>query len=532
MTLMPQKTIEVTALPGPEFVDSDGKLIDCATVTEIFFAEKRRVFGGDAVLAIQKEAIVKNHLKRELSYVLSPVSGRILRYHVKVKDSIRIGQPLYDIDTMDDYETSHQAVLSPPQLPPKSIPQTKKVKLKYLPIPKAIFQEYMLIQNEVGDLEDELKKLKRYASSPSAFAHLPIPTTGTPTLVNTTAPPALTDEISKLIYGKLEIYERILSLKIDAYQKAITTLVSPDMDEDVILQYQRLNDSDPLEIASTYRSMGLLYLRLKKYDDAHEYIKEAVLLRRKKNRCGDFQHFDLVQDVLVHLGIIKQKLDDPEGARRSLYEAFTLQTRYLGHSYHPIIANTVHLLGEVNYDLGKNENALKSYVVAKKVFNDIGTSLPIDQGIRNLPQIPSVDFEPATSIDELKIRYKIETAKVLHNASIVQEQMGQRTDAIDSAIQELRIRKSVLPPNDLSIATCHYMIGDLLVADGGQQKKDPPIRHYESAFAIYESNYGHSHKTVAMIYLSIGALHLMHKKYDEAYENYKMGLEILEVTEG
>lgn len=35
-----------------------------------------------------------------------------------------------------------------------------------------------------------------------------------------------------------------------------------------------------------------------------------------------------------------------------------------------------------------------------------------------------------------------------------------------------------------------------------------------------------------MVYLSIGALHLMHEKYDDAYENYIKGVEILEVTEG
>jgi tetratricopeptide (TPR) repeat protein len=525
---MPQKTIEVTALPGPEFVDSDGKLVDYAKISEIFFSEKRRVFSGDAVVALEKEGIVKNHVKRELSYVLSPVSGRILRYHVKVKDSIRVGQPLYDIDTMEDYEPVHQAVVSPP---PKPI-EPKKRKLKFLPIPKAILREYRLVQNEVDALQDEMKQLKRNASSPSKTSDLPTTTNSTPTLVNTTAPPVVTSEISKLIHNQLEIYERILTIQNAAYQKAFNSLVSPDMEEDVVLQYQRINDSDPLEVASTYRSMGLLYLRLQKYDDAHECMKEAVLLRRKKNRCEDFQHFDLLQDVLVHLGTIKLRQDDPEGARRSLYEAFTLQTRYLGHSYHPIIANTIHLLGEVNYELGKNDDALKSYLVAKKVFNDIGTSLTIYDKIRNLPQIPSADFKPAKSIEELKIRYKIETAKVLHNTSIVQEQMGHRKNAIDSAIQELRLRKSVLPPNDLSIATCHYMIGDLLYADGGQQKKDPPINHYESALAIYESNYGHSHKTVAMVYLSIGALHLMHKKYDDAYENYIKGVEILEATEG
>jgi tetratricopeptide (TPR) repeat protein len=530
--MMPVKTIEVTVLPGPDFVDSKGNPVECAKVSEIFFAEKRRVFSGDAVLAVEKEGIVKNNIKRELSYILSPVSGRILHFHVKLKDSIRIGQPLYDIETMDDYETSHKAVLLPP--PPK-VMETKKRKLKFLPIPNAILRVYKLVQNEVDDLKIEIKKLNRNASSRSETVDRPTsPTTGksTPTIVNTTAPPIMTSELSKWIYDKLEIYDRILTLQNEAYQKTIDTLIKPDMEEDVILQYQRINDSDPLEVAATYRSMGLLYLRLQHYEQAYEFMKEAVLLRRRKNRCGNFQHFDLLQDVLVILGTIKLRQHDTEGARRNLYEAFVLQTRYLGHSYHPIIANTVHLLGEANYDLGKNEEALKSYLLAKKVYNDIGTSLPVYMKIRNSPQIPSVDFDPAKSIDELKIRYKIETTKVLHNMSIVYEQMGQRNDAIDSAIQELRLRKSVLPPNDLSIATCHYMIGDLLCADGGQQKKDPPIHHYESALAIYESNYGYYHKTVAMVYLSIGALHLMHKKYDDAYDNYIKGLKIFEATEG
>lgn len=525
---MPVKTIEVTALPGPGFVDSDGKQINYAKVTEIFFPEKNRVFSGDSVFAIEKEGIVKNNLKRELSYVLSPVSGRITRYHVKVKDTIRVGQALYDIDTMDDYDASHMAVISPP---PKVI--EKKKKLKYLAIPRAVLREYKLVQNEVDDLQDEMKKLKRkmrLLTSPEAV-DVTNTATKTPTLVNTTAPPIVTSEISELIGDKLEIYQRILTLKIDAYEKTINTLISPDMDEEFILQCQRINDSDPLDVGSTYRSMGRLYLILEYYDEALKHMKEAVLWRRKKNRHGDFQHFDLVQDVLVHVGIIQHKQCDLEGAHRSLYEAFTLQTRYLGHTYHPIIANTVHLLGEVDYDLGKNDEAIKSYLVAKKIFNDIGTSLT-GEHIRNLPQIPSAYFEPAKSIDELKVRYKIETAKVLRSMSIVLERMGQRKDAVERATQELRLRKSVLPPNDISIATCHYMIGDLLVADGGRQKKDPPINHYESALAIYERNYGFKHKTVAMIYISVGALHLLHKKYDDALENYRKGVEILEATEG
>jgi tetratricopeptide (TPR) repeat protein len=497
--MMPKKTIEVTSLPGPEFVDKEGNMIDQAKVVEIFFPEKRRIFGGDAVMALEKEGYLKNEFKREISYVLSPVSGSIIRYLVYAKDYIRVGDPIYDIDTMDNYETSHEAVTAPPA---KVISVTKR-KIQYIPLPKEQLREYKLVQNEVDALQDKIKELKiDESSSPS-----------------------------KLIYDKLEIYEQILMLKWDAYQKTINTLTSYDMSQNEVLTYFRINDADPLDVASTHISMGLLYMKLEKYDDALVNMTEAVLLRRKKNRHSDFQHFDLLQEALVYLGTVKHKKWDLEGARRNLLEAFKLQTRYLGHTYHPIIANTIFLSGEVYYDLGRYEEALQSFEVSLNIYRDIGTNLP-KRGLRDFPQPTSVEEEKATTYEKLKGRYKIETAKVLHNMSLVREQLGQRHRALESAIQELRLRQSVLPPDDLSIATCHYMIGDLLVADGGQQKKDPPIHHYRSALSIYEHHYGYYHKTVAMTYISIGRLHLLHKKFDDAFDNYKKGKEILEHTEG
>jgi tetratricopeptide (TPR) repeat protein len=497
--MMPKKTIEVTSLPGPEFVDDSGNLIDRAKIVDIFFPVKRRVFGGDAILALEKEGYWKNNLRRELSYVLSPVSGSIIRYLVKCKDYLRVGDPIYEIDTMDNYPTCTEAVTIPP---PKVISVTKR-KIQYIPLPKEKLREYKLVQNEVNDLQDMIKQLKLDESN----------------------------DMSKLIYDKLEIYERILMLKWDAYQNTINTLVSPSMSQEEVLQYFRVNDSDPLDVASTHISMGLLYMKLQKYDDALANMAEAVLLRRKKNRHNDFQHFDLLQEALVYLGTIKHKKGSLEGARRNLLEAFKLQTRYLGHTYHPIIANTVHLSGEVYFDLGRYEEALQSYQVALNIYRDIGTNLPKGR-LRDFPQPTSVEHEKVTTYEKLKERYKLETAKVLHSMSIVREQLGQRHRALECAIQELRLRNSVLPPDDLSIATCHYMIGDLLVADGGQQKKDPPIHHYRSALSIYEHHYGYQHKTVAMTYITIGALHLLHKKYHDAYESYKKGMEILEQSEG
>jgi tetratricopeptide (TPR) repeat protein len=535
---MPTRTIEITALPGPEFLDIDGNYINRAKVAEIFFPSNHKVFSGDAIMALEKEGLWKNHLKRELTYVVSPVSGTIVRHLVKVKDDVTVGDPIFEIDTIEDYERASQQL--PVIRPTPKVAQTRRGKFVYLPLPKETIREYKLVRNEIDSLEDEIKRLqrmKRHAEKALEAADVSVATTivssPPPTITDTTnaLPPRLTSEMSKFLCDKIDIYNQILQLKLESYQSTEKRFITPEMEPDAVLQYQRINDSDPLEIGSTYRSMGLLYMRLQKYDDALESMKEAVSWHRRKNRQSDFQHFDLLQEVLVHFGIIKHKLLDMEGARRALYEAFKLQTRYLGHSYHPIIANTVHLMGELDYDLGKFEEALQSFEVARDVFCDIGTRLPKRLN-RHVPQIASPYSEPTKSIDKLKVRYKIETAKVMHNLSLVRERLGFRHKAVDCATQELRLRKSVLPPNDISIAVCHYMIGDLLFADGGQQKKDPPINHYLSALSIYETNYGKTHKTVAMIYISIGALHLMHKKYDEAHKSYKKGIEILEVTDG
>jgi tetratricopeptide (TPR) repeat protein len=515
MRLMPIKSIEVIALPGPEFRDEHDNVLHIATILDIYIPEGHAVVAGDNVMVLQKKS--NDNINRELLFIAAPVSGTMKKTYVKARDLVVIGDKLFDIETpnADDDVTEDKGPLAwnfndPVTMPPtKSIDdQAPKPKKRVLPLPplsKEQQREYRFVQNEVDCIKKEIHAVdKMYPEGNYSV-----------------------DSMAT----KIQLYERILALQKEAYENVVQVAITRSAKEEERLFYDRLNDPDPLEVADTLQTLGRLLAEAGNTTAALRHMKEAVIWRRRKNRISGFQHMGLLADALVQLGKVRQKVEDLEGAKRDFFEAYKLQVRVVGHNNHPAIAHTIHVLGDIHAAQGMMEEALRSYGSALEIYREMVSNTP-----RMLNLAPLGGARPETD-EQKRHRYTLDTANILQNMSSIMASMDDLPGALDHSKQELRLRTSLassglsLDEDKIRIAACHFVIAERIIALN-QKTKGSPLAHYEAAMKIYESLHGRQHKSVAMIYLSIGALHMESKHYHEAHLSYKEGAELLEAIDG
>jgi tetratricopeptide (TPR) repeat protein len=511
--MMPIKTVQVLSLPGFEDGiddddDDDDKEVEnrippTATVLEIYLYEGQTVMAGDNVMVLQRKGKHRSSKNGDdLLFVATPVSGIVQKHYRKLLDAVRVGNKLFDIDTMEEEEEEIHLNMTQPITEGVNDDRKKNSKVQPAQLTKQQLQEYRLVQNEVDSIQDTINQI-------------------TTTNDNVPGP-----NDHQALHEKVQLYERILTIQKRAYESTIQKSIATATTELERMQYEKMNDHDPFNIVSTHDQLGQLFSTMHRFENAQSHFKQAMVHARRKNRAADFNCLDVVADALMQLGTVKYKLANYEGAKRDMQEALKLQTRLYGHGYHPVIGETVRKLGNVHYELGLYEEALHSYELTLDIYREVA-----NQSKRKLATTKILGLSDDTKESRPTTRFTIDAADVLHGISAVKEVLGDRKSAIDFAQQELRIRKALLPPDDASIASCHVHIGDLVVGMGGRSKKNPPLEHYELARNIYETRYGTQHRTVAMVHLSIGALHLQLRQFDEAYTSYKTGAEILEATE-
>jgi tetratricopeptide (TPR) repeat protein len=510
------KTIEVLSLPGPEFLDNQGHPVHKASVLDVYIPEQRPVMVGDNVMVLQKMRS-NGKVHPDLLFIASPVSGTMKKTYVKAQDTVTIGDKLFDIEaTNDEDETS--VVKGPldwdfddPDDPPPPLtkeeeaPKPQKRALPLPPLTKEQHREYKFVQNEVECIRKEIHAMEK--SPPDPVHALSI---------------------------KIQLYERILALQNEGYENVVHVAVAKAAaKEEERLFFDRLNDPDPLEVADTLRTLALLRAEAGNTTAALRHLKEAVVWRRRKNRVSGSKHVDLLADVLVQLGIIRHKVEDLEGAKRDLLEAYKLQVRVVGNTYHPAIAFTANKLGDIYFEQGMMEEALQSYSLAMEIYRDMVSNAP------RLEKLTPMGVVRPETDEQKRHRYTLDTANILQNITVIMERMEDHPGAMDHAMQELRLRKALASlvnsrdEDNVRIAACHFGIAERIMTYGPQLKtKESSLEHYKAALEIYEAVHGRQHKSVAMVYLSIGALHMEWKQYQKAYLSYIEGAELLEAVDG
>ena len=223
-----------------------------------------------------------------------------------------------------------------------------------------------------------------------------------------------------------------------------------------------------IEIAQSYRSIGLLYTDMGYYDMALDYNEKALSIR--KIELGEENEYTAQSEC--NIGYVYYNLGDFKKALEYYFKALTIQKK-VHNDYHPSIAYSYNNIGGVYKRLGDYDHALEYYSKA----------LDIREKILGLEH-PDI----ATSYN---------------NIGLVYYSIGDYDKALEYYSKALVIRKKVLGLEHPDIATSYNNIGLVYYSLGDYDKA---LEYYSKALDIREKVLGSEHPNTKNIQEKIDAV--------------------------
>ena len=284
--------------------------------------------------------------------------------------------------------------------------------------------------------------------------------------------------------------------------------------------------------AQSYNNIGSVYDDKGNYNTALEYYNKALAIRQQvfgENHLDTAASYNNIGNVYANKG-------DYDAALENYEKALTIQRQVLGEN-HPDTATLYNNIGGVYDDKGDYHKALeyhnKALDIRKQVLGenhpDTATSY---NNIGNVYHHKG-DYDTALENYEksLTIQRQVlgenhpDTATSYNNIGGVCDKKGDYDTALDNYNKALDIRKQVLDENHPDTATSYNNIGVVYHHKGDY---DAALDNYNKALDIRMQVLGENHPDTATSYNNIGAVYDDKGDYDTALENYNKAKVILE----
>jgi tetratricopeptide (TPR) repeat protein len=365
----------------------------------------------------------------------------------------------------------------------------------------------------------------------------------------------------------------------ECLNKIANDYIRLDLNEEAVLILKEILTKK--ESAAIFSLLGLVYEKLKQYDDALDnYLKSIDLLKLELNGGISLQ----IADEYYKIACIYLNQKNYSQSIENYKHVLKIRKELLV-SNHPSIAKCLLDLANINYKLGKHDESLKSYKDALRILNksndnDQTDLVHISNMIGNI-HFSTGQFEEALKNYKEALRIKRESninsnntinkAMILNNMGLVLSRLDKCNESLEHFKEALQLKKESLVENHFSIANTLNNMGNVYFK---MKQIDLALENYNEAYRIFNSmtpcNYSSKadtlanigvcykclgnhdlaldtynqvlnmrkektilsmhHPSIAKIYNNIGNVYRQIGKHDEALNNYKESLRIYKET--
>jgi len=365
----------------------------------------------------------------------------------------------------------------------------------------------------------------------------------------------------------------------ECLNKIANDYIRLDLNEEAVLILKEILTKK--ESSAIFSLLGLVYEKLKQYDDALDnYFKSIDLLKLELNG-GISLH---IADEYYKIACIYLNQKNYSQSIENYKHVLKIRKELLV-SNHPSIAKCLLDLANINYKLGKHDESLKSYKDALRILNksndnDQTDLVHISNMIGNI-HFSTGQFEEALKNYKEALRIKRESninsnntinkAMILNNMGLVLSRLDKCNESLEHFKEALQLKKESLVENHFSIANTLNNMGNVYFK---MKQIDLALENYNEAYRIFNSmtpcNYSSKadtlanigvcykclgnhdlaldtynqvlnmrkektilsmhHPSIAKIYNNIGNVYRQIGKHDEALNNYKESLRIYKET--
>jgi eukaryotic-like serine/threonine-protein kinase len=287
--------------------------------------------------------------------------------------------------------------------------------------------------------------------------------------------------------------------------------------------------AEPEVQAELYQTLGSIYQKLGKFDQADSLLRSALDERRSLFGADHRE----VADSLVALGLLRADQAKLEEAERLVREGLAMSKRHLPPN-HPALAKATAALGKVLEDRGSYNQAIPVLEEAVRLQSTPGAATP--DLAASLSELANTQFYAGhyDSSDSLNRRVlAIErqlygerhprVADTLINLAQIQFQRGHYDQAERFERQALDINRSWYGKDHPETADTLTMIGQAAAFQG---RYDEAVDLLQQSLAILEHVYGPVHPRVAYALNELGLTEMKQGKLDQAEARFRRVLAI------
>jgi tetratricopeptide (TPR) repeat protein len=299
------------------------------------------------------------------------------------------------------------------------------------------------------------------------------------------------------------------------------------------VQEARLLDREPAAQADLYQTLGGIYQKLGKLDQADALLRAALEQRKSVEGGGGA---DLVESQ-VGLGLLRSdqvKLDEAEHLVRDGLE----KAKSLRPPDNAAVGKAMLALGQVLEARGSFTEAIGILEQAANLESAAGASTPELAAILRELAINNADagrYDRAKSLHERALRMHRQlfgdrhpsVAADLLSLAQLQQELGYYSEAERLARQALAINQTYYGNDHLQTANSLTVLGRALVFEN---RYDEGVDALKQALGICERVYGKVHPAVAEIVNELGSVAYMRDQLDQAEAQFERMIAIYEAV--
>ncbi len=301
------------------------------------------------------------------------------------------------------------------------------------------------------------------------------------------------------------------------------------------VQQARGLDAEPAVQAELYETLGGIYQKLGKYDQANSLLQSALA---ERNSVFGQDSAETAKSLLA-LGSLRDDQAQYEEAERLIRKALEMDKRHLPRN-DPAVAKAMLALGAVLEDRGKYDQSIAMLEQTAQLYSAPGSS-PTDLA-DTLYELASANFyaghyETSEAINERVLGmyrqiygdHHPRVAAILINLGAIRFDLGHYADAERYDRQALDIVQAWYGKDNPETATDLTILARALIH---QNRFKEATDLLQQSLAIKERAFGKVHPSVASTLNELGSLALQENKYDVAEQDFKRMADIYRAVYG
>jgi serine/threonine-protein kinase len=295
------------------------------------------------------------------------------------------------------------------------------------------------------------------------------------------------------------------------------------------VQEAKALDSDPAVQAELYETLGSIYQKLGKFDQANSLLDSAL---QQNTRLFGPDSPEFARSV-VALGLLRSDQAQYEEAERLIRRGLDISQRRLP-SNHPAVARATFALGKILENRGVYDQAARELEQAVNVQSEPGA--PTTDLAASLSELANTDFyagryDVSDSLNRQVLAMQRQlygeshplVADTLINLGSIQFQLGHYGEAERYERQALDIVQTFYGKDHPETADTMTILGQSLTFE---HRLDEASALLHQSLTILEHAYGPVHPRVAYALNELGNIALRQQKLDDAEQDFSRVVEI------